>query len=337
VAQVAQAQDYTAFGAAMEGRSFSMAAYRFGFNGKENDTDWGPQLIEDYGFRLYNPALGRFLTVDPLLRQYPSWSPYPFAMNRPIDGVDLDGLEWSKATEQLLPDGTILRNMSLHVKVINHATKPATVDALGNIVDEGNLNILPHTMAFIQGMGSEFSGERISTSGQRIQYILNVSVEFLSADEAEKVRFDEYGNVSDGFYLEFVDAIEQRNNKDIILGKADKVGSPSINRIRIAVYDLEKNNSLITDMIQIMAVSIHEGGHTAGLEHNFPRIPGNVMNSSQIGDQEPEIDISIEQIELIYEGLPTSEDLGNGGINPNASPKSDIPDRPEAPKPSRNK
>jgi hypothetical protein len=44
--------------------------------------------------RIYDPRLGRFLSVDLLTGDYPSWSPYPFAMNRPIDGVDLDGMEW---------------------------------------------------------------------------------------------------------------------------------------------------------------------------------------------------------------------------------------------------
>jgi hypothetical protein len=52
----------------------------------------GSQL--DYGMRIYDPRLGRFLSVDPLFKTYPSVSPYPFAMNRPIDGIDLDGEEW---------------------------------------------------------------------------------------------------------------------------------------------------------------------------------------------------------------------------------------------------
>ncbi len=33
--------------------------------------------------------------MDPLTKDYPSWTPYAFAMNRVIDGVDLDGLEWT--------------------------------------------------------------------------------------------------------------------------------------------------------------------------------------------------------------------------------------------------
>jgi len=35
--------------------------------------------------------------VDPLANKYPMLTPYQFASNRPIDGIDLDGLEWSKA------------------------------------------------------------------------------------------------------------------------------------------------------------------------------------------------------------------------------------------------
>jgi RHS repeat-associated protein len=81
----------------MPGRKFNSGNYRFGFNGKENDREWGNQLIQDYGFRLYNPAIGKFLSVDPLMKGYPMLTPYQFASNRPIDGIDLDGLEYLSA------------------------------------------------------------------------------------------------------------------------------------------------------------------------------------------------------------------------------------------------
>ena len=53
----------------------------------------GNQLIQDYGFRLYNPAIGKFLSVDPLAPDYPWYTPYQFAGNKPINSIDLDGLE----------------------------------------------------------------------------------------------------------------------------------------------------------------------------------------------------------------------------------------------------
>ena len=54
---------------------------------------WGNQLIQDNGFRLYNPAIGKFLSVDPLAPDYPELTTYQFASNTPIQAIDLDGLE----------------------------------------------------------------------------------------------------------------------------------------------------------------------------------------------------------------------------------------------------
>ena len=73
----------------------SSGSYRYGFNGKENDNevkDLGEQ--QDYGMRIYDPRLGRFLSADPIMKEYPQLTPYQFASNRPIDGIDQDGLEY---------------------------------------------------------------------------------------------------------------------------------------------------------------------------------------------------------------------------------------------------
>lgn len=77
----------------MPGRGFDAGSgYRYGFNGKENDKDisGGGQ---DYGMRIYDSRLGKFLSVDPLTRDY-SWnSNYAFAENNVISCIDLEGLE----------------------------------------------------------------------------------------------------------------------------------------------------------------------------------------------------------------------------------------------------
>ena len=92
---ILSATDYYAFGLEMPSRSYSSEKYRYGFNGKENDRgNWSStQLVQDYGMRLYNPALGRFLSVDPISKQFPWYTPYQFAGNKPIIAIDLDGLE----------------------------------------------------------------------------------------------------------------------------------------------------------------------------------------------------------------------------------------------------
>jgi RHS repeat-associated protein len=59
--------------------------YRFGFNGKENDNEIkGTGNQQDYGMRIYDPRLGRFLSVDPITSEYPELTPYQFASNTPL-------------------------------------------------------------------------------------------------------------------------------------------------------------------------------------------------------------------------------------------------------------
>ncbi|NME71271.1 RHS repeat domain-containing protein [Flammeovirga aprica] len=93
-ANVLSYSDYYPFGAKIADRSWNREGYRYGFNGKENDTDLnGSQLIQDYGFRVYNPVIGKFLSVDPLMKSYPRFTPYQFAGNSPIFFLDIDGRE----------------------------------------------------------------------------------------------------------------------------------------------------------------------------------------------------------------------------------------------------
>ena len=76
---------------------------------KQNLKEWSARLggAQNYGMRVYFPDRGGFGSVDPLTSKYPGWSPYPFAMNRPLDGIDLDGLEWQPVNaegENVAPD-----------------------------------------------------------------------------------------------------------------------------------------------------------------------------------------------------------------------------------------
>ncbi|SKA40210.1 RHS repeat-associated core domain-containing protein [Chitinophaga eiseniae] len=68
--------------------------YRYGFNGKENDNEVkGEGNQQDYGMRIYDPRVARFLSVDPVTKEFPWYTPYQFAGNKPIKYIDLDGAE----------------------------------------------------------------------------------------------------------------------------------------------------------------------------------------------------------------------------------------------------
>ncbi len=94
-ADLVSSSDYYPFGMAMGGRGKAgpADAYRYGFNGKEKDDEFdnvtGSKL--DFGARIYDSRLGRFLSVDKFANRFAYQSPYLFAGNTPISGIDVNG------------------------------------------------------------------------------------------------------------------------------------------------------------------------------------------------------------------------------------------------------
>ena len=109
IPEVVSANDYYPFGSLQPNRSYTengVGSYRYGFNGKEKDDEVkgnGDQI--DYGMRVYDPRAGKFLSVDPFAPKFPELTPYQYASNRPIDGIDRDGLEYIRAIPKFSYDG----------------------------------------------------------------------------------------------------------------------------------------------------------------------------------------------------------------------------------------
>jgi len=117
VPNVMTAQDYGAFGGLQPGRTFNIANYEFGFNGKlRDDSIFGKGNFSDYGMRVIDWTY-QFWSIDPLTKKYPELTPYQFASNTPIQAIDLDGEErMTPAQAKLAVDA--LKNMSPQQKAI---------------------------------------------------------------------------------------------------------------------------------------------------------------------------------------------------------------------------
>ncbi len=89
---ILSATDYYAFGSPLPGRLSSSVGYRYGFNGKENDNEFkGNGNSQDFGARIHDPRLGRFLSIDNFASKAPMLTPYHFCSNAPMSRVDGDG------------------------------------------------------------------------------------------------------------------------------------------------------------------------------------------------------------------------------------------------------
>lgn len=143
-ADIVNSTDYYPFGSLIPGRSYNLNnGYRYGFNGKENDNEvkgYGEQV--DFGARIYDPRIGRWLSVDPLSAKYAMASPYAFALNNPVMFIDPDGKD-VKPSKAFLesPFGTIYQNLyknsSAYLKIIEKFNKSKTIHLRLEYTSEG--------------------------------------------------------------------------------------------------------------------------------------------------------------------------------------------------------
>ena len=112
------------------------------FIGKELDKMHGLNWY-DFGARMYDPTLGRFMTMDPLAEKYYPYSPYNYCLDNPVKNIDPDG----RAVET----GWDVFNVGLDIaslshNVINGNVGAAVVDGLCLVAD-----VAATAMPFVPG------------------------------------------------------------------------------------------------------------------------------------------------------------------------------------------
>jgi RHS repeat-associated protein len=114
---VVESYDYYPFGLKMPNRTFvSGTGSKNLFTGKERDNETG---WDYFGARYYYPAIGRWLSVDPMFATFPDQSSYQYTHNNPINRYDPDGKADFGSAEKLNEVATKIMN---DVKYLKRAT-----------------------------------------------------------------------------------------------------------------------------------------------------------------------------------------------------------------------
>ena len=112
---------------------------------KNNDLYNDKELFDDadlnwydYGFRNYDPQIGRFPQLDPLTDRYPELTPYQYASDEPIANVDMDGLEAIGSTVASSVGDAVVKSSSFMPNiVVQGLSKAAVVQKTFNAINIG--------------------------------------------------------------------------------------------------------------------------------------------------------------------------------------------------------
>ncbi|MFW5983346.1 MAG: RHS repeat-associated core domain-containing protein [bacterium] len=238
---IASSTTYYPFG--MPLKSLALQAYRFGFNGKEKDPEWtgteGSHLA--FRYRIHDARIGRFLSIDPLTKDYPWNSPYAFSENRVIDRIELEGLE-------AVPITYVDENTGENVKQIR-----ITIEVVSSSYVEDKTLLRERVDGIASQLQESYSGSDLATN---TRYEMNINVEYNlenSEPEAE-------------YYMELVQNVDGCSYWSV--GSVDNIGDSQENRIQVEVAagtgnpDGTNNSKDETDR-----TGAHEVLHTLGLRH----------------------------------------------------------------------
>jgi RHS repeat-associated protein len=91
--ELIQANHYYPFGLNQEGpwAKGGAAGNKYQYNGKELNEDFGLGW-NDYGARMYDAAIGRWNSVDPMGEKMKTWSTYNYGFDNPLRFIDSDGM-----------------------------------------------------------------------------------------------------------------------------------------------------------------------------------------------------------------------------------------------------
>jgi len=263
-ADIASMNDYYPFGMLQPGRNFSdRNKYRYGFNGKENDNEIkGEGNSLDFGDRMYDSRIGRWLSTDAKAGKYPGITPYAFGANNPVFYTDPDGKDVIPSNFKVVryKDGSIriTGSVKITIQVINLSSMANNDIDLAGVATKMRTALTGYLYSSTTGDQPGFytveKGRRKQLSHSitsKVTYDITTDVSVTIANNMDEIKDRSH-------VLAIVDGFTSLKGESDNLGVAELGGRMSL----MTVSDLNIANGSRRD--EGLKTAVHEILHTLG-------------------------------------------------------------------------
>jgi RHS repeat-associated protein len=227
---VVQMDDYYPFGLTFNSyRRENSLTNQYQYNGKEIQDELDLGLL-DYGARMYEPAIGRFSSVDPKAKEYYSWSPYNYAGNDPVKRVDVNGEGWRDVVAKaaaLIASKVKQAVVTVVTGVINSVKKSVSnteVAVYGEA--NGSVSIGGQGAAQISGTGADVNASNVELVAGKVESSFGTKG---VNNTAEGNYLLKDGNVKTSAGISIGVGVEGHYNREQVINNSAKLGDKNVN------------------------------------------------------------------------------------------------------------
>ena len=277
-------------------------AEKWRYNGKEIDEDLGLNWYH-YGFRVYDPAIGRFPSIDPISDQFPHVSTHNYAENEPVGSIDLHGLQRVKVNGKVFNNdfrGSPVKLTQIRVGLANapQSFKVGNLDRFSNntssvsarmssrIGNQGNV--------LTQGRGSEQNALRhtlwnaLSTQAVGSEMTEDLVNSHEGITPSDNVILEENEPTPEGISLPFADNTADFFNNEIGRQIGEQMPDASATEVTKHILDVFLNEGLFQvdreDGNKVKRTKISQETYNAAI-----KILNRLNNNGRTDDQEKAI------------------------------------------------
>ncbi|WP_062062973.1 RHS repeat-associated core domain-containing protein [Aquimarina longa] len=299
--EIVEEKNYYPFGLQHKGynNTISGRKHNYGFNGKEEQDELGLEWL-DFSARNYDPALGRWMNLDPLAEAMRRHSPYNYAFDNPIYFIDPDGMMpldhyLDQNGNYLGQDGAVTNNVRViyaddfaDVKSQNNGTTSMkATDQLQSLS-----NVVTIDQATIQNDINNVNNETVVDQSAERQAYITLNIDSKSAGNPTGVVTSSRG--ADGVDGQTTMASEQRRDgvltiggsQNVLLGQVhshNKTSDPG--KVNIPGTSQTDRNTAQSTGTTIYSIDSYKGTPAISLPSPFVGGAGPAMHRTSDGNQ----------------------------------------------------